>query len=204
MTPWQKHVERWRGGCGSCLCGEPGVRVILGRGQVPAEIVFVGEAPGVSENAQGKPLIGPAGKLLDAIIEKAVPAHVEIGEDGNTEHVIYDFRMAFTNLVGCFPKDAKQTENHAPPESAIKTCGARLIEFLSLCKPRLVVCVGALSEKWVPVICNKKTTGGSTVASNFKTVAITHPASILRMPDMQQGLAIQRAVVVLANAVADL
>jgi uracil-DNA glycosylase len=63
--------------------------VVLCRGRLPCDVLFVGEAPGVSEDVLGRPFVGPAGKLLDTIVERAL--------DGQ-----YD--CAMTNLVACIPK----------------------------------------------------------------------------------------------------
>lgn len=186
-TLYQQHVEKWRDGCGSCICS-PLNKVVLARGTIPCDILFIGEAPGDSENAIGQPFVGPAGHLLDEIIRQAVG-------DGRIDPNVPS--MAFTNLVGCFPREEKEAGINEPPTSAIKQCAHRLDEFVGICKPRLVVMVGKLAERWVPQ-CVKNLYFGTT---KIIVCSITHPAAILRANVAQRGLAIQRCVVTISNAV---
>ncbi len=173
-TAWQLHKEKWGGGCGSCQC--EGKRVVLGRGTLPCDIAFVGEAPGESEDVLGLPMVGPAGTLLDRIIAdsfKTFPSP----------------RIAFTNIVGCIPRDGSN-KMAEPDEAQIKSCETRLMEFLVLCHPRLkmLVRVGKLSEKWCPL------------PENVVVVDIVHPALILRSNESNRGLMVQRCVVQLRDA----
>jgi len=173
MTPYQKHIEQWRD-CRKCLLCDQRKRVVFARGQVPCEVLFIGEAPGASEDVLGKTFCGPAGHLLDRIIEQS-------------QAVRFPYTYALTNLVCCYPRDAKGEGNHEPPEEAIKACAPRLRQFIRLCRPRLIICVGKLASKWIN-----------------NTVEIIHPAAILRMDVSQRGLAVQRCVVTIADAVAGL
>lgn len=179
MTPWIKHQAKWRD-CRLCDLCEGRRSVVLARGRVPCDVLFVGEAPGVSEDVIGQPFVGPAGKLLDQIIYQAFAGREEL-------------TCAWTNLVACFPKEEKSAGINEPPESAIKACAPRLREFIGLCRPRLIVCVGQLATNWV-----RKT---QWECNNL--CDIIHPAAILRMNLAQRGLAIQRCVMVLANALED-
>lgn len=187
MTPWQRHVERWRS-CGGCdLCAQRD-RVVLARGKVPCDVLFIGEAPGESENVLGQPFVGPAGKLLDQIVERALQS-LELKEEP---------RIAFTNLVACFPRDAKKAGTNEPDAAEIKACSKRLEEFIGLCAPRQVVCVGLLSSKWVNNMRVQLRLGDVPLAH------VVHPAAILRMPAAQQAFAIQKCMVTIASAVKDL
>jgi DNA polymerase len=64
MSRWSEHVERWKD-CMACGLCRQRYRICLGRGTVPCDVLFIGEAPGAVENAQGLPFVGPAGQLLD-------------------------------------------------------------------------------------------------------------------------------------------
>ena len=173
-SPYQKFCDRWEG-CRGCALGFQRTKIVLARGKVPAEVLFVGEAPGPSEDVLGKPFVGPAGKLLDKIIE--------VGIDGRVDYCL-------TNLVACFPREAKGKGFNEPSEDEIESCGDRLREFTLLCKPKLVVCVGKLASRWAPTIIG---TGGY--------ISIIHPAAILRMDVSRKGLAIQRCIVAVSDAV---
>src|SRR6266404_2065579 len=146
MTPYRQHVEKWRD-CRLCPLWEGRLRVVFARGDVPAEVVFVGEAPGASEDSlggpnghPGQPFVGPAGNLLDRMIEDARQRWQVPGMEGPTYNTIE--RIAFCNVVGCFPVDAKDTDDHRPPAESVKACRPKIDEFLRICRPRLVVLVG--------------------------------------------------------------
>lgn len=172
------HAAMWKD-CKRCGLCERRQRVVLYRGTVPCDILFVGEAPGESEDVLGQPFVGPAGKLLDTIMSKAE---------------VTRFTFGMTNLVGCIPRDEYSDKLAQPPNDAIDACSPRLIELAKICKPRLFVWVGELSAKWAPTY----------LPSSIPSVKIIHPAAILRMNVSQQGLAFQRAVVALAEAVEEL
>lgn len=114
--------------------------------------------------------------LLDDIIARAVPA---------------DVRYVLTNLVACFPREAKERGDNEPEVSEIFACRPRLIKFVNIAKPRLIVRVGKLAVSYM----------------NFDLSVpfcdIDHPAYIARLPLAQRGMATQRAVVILRNAVTD-
>lgn len=179
MTPYERHRKIWNK-CKRCELHRQRRNVCLARGSVPCDVLFIGEAPGVSEDVLGRPFVGPAGKLTDRIIEEA------LGES--------HLRCALTNLVACFPREAKEEGNNEPPEVAIEACARRLKAFVGLCKPKLIVYVGKLAAKH----------GKLSVDTDCPFVEIIHPAAILRMDVSQQGLAFQRAVVTIADAVEEL
>lgn len=172
-TAYQSHVARW-GSCRDCPLWQQRTRVVLARGQVPADVVFVGEAPGLSEDALGQPFVGPAGKLLDEIIRRALGGKA--------------VRAAYTNLVACFPREAKESGDHKPSNESIRRCSPRLEEFIGLCRPRAVVCVGALSTKWLHLAVD-----GSR--DDLVVESIDHPAFLLRMPEAQRDLAVKRCII---------
>lgn len=154
---------------------------MFARGQLPCDLLFVGEAPGVSEDVLGLPFVGPAGKLLDEIVKRSIVGPI---------------RIAFYNLIGCFPRDGKKIGDHTPSMESIEACSSRLREFVALAKPRLVVCVGALAAKWLPKILAGKNVVG--------TIAITHPAAILRTNHAFQSLEAQKCVATIADAMKEL
>jgi uracil-DNA glycosylase family 4 len=61
---------RGHGGCGFEIC-EAATNIVPGDGEVTARVMFVGEAPGASEDKQGKPFVGRAGKLLGELLAEA-------------------------------------------------------------------------------------------------------------------------------------
>ncbi len=181
MTPYQRHVAKW-GKCKQCDLCHHRKHVVLLRGTVPAPILFVGEAPGESEDVRGIPFDGPAGQLLDHIIEQAG---------------IPEKKCAWTNLIACIPRDETQTKLAVPPKFAIDACTDRLRECVSLVKPKLLVWVGKEAAKHAPKIAAQ-----AIYCKDWGpwTVEIMHPAYILRAHIAQQSLMIQRCVVALADA----
>lgn len=178
---WTEHVEKWRD-CQLCPLAAQRANIVLARGTVPCDVLFVGEAPGASEDALGLPFVGPAGQLLDQIIQYAVPANIT---------------YALTNLVCCFPAEAKARGENEPELAEIKACRPRLREFIALCRPKLVVCVGVLSGDNIGHDSYGRVAGAAVVQ-------IDHPAWMLRMPRAQKGMAVQRAVVILRGAVTNM
>lgn len=183
MTRLQLFTQKWRGGCGSDQCSK--ARVVLFKGTLPCDLLFVGEAPGESENVLGRPFVGPAGKLLDSIIEDAVDDTM---------------RCAFTNVVGCIPRESTGDKAKEPEHEQILACQGRLEEFIRLANPRLLVCVGALARDYTDPFLKDS----CKFHRPIPRVAITHPAHILRANVTNRGLMRQRAVVTLRNAVLEL
>ena len=86
MTRYSLFVEKWKD-CRDCYLCETRNRIVFARGTIPADVLFLGEAPGESENVTGVPFDGPAGNLLDAIIGRSVPKEVKIGRASCRERV---------------------------------------------------------------------------------------------------------------------
>lgn len=175
MTTWLKHVEDWRD-CQRCPLAQQRDRICLARGTVPCDVLFVGEAPGMNEDVHGLPFWGPAGVRLDEIIDRAF------------EPWRGTVTYAFTNLVACFPREAKERGDNEPERSEVLECRPRLIEFVNICQPRLIVRVGKMVVQYM------------NFDSSVLMVDIDHPAHILRMPAAQQGMATNRCVVRIRSA----
>ncbi len=180
MTPYQRYRRHWKN-CTRCSLCKRRRKVVIARGPskvlyLPSTVVFVGEAPGVSEDVIGRPFVGPAGILLDEMIEEALEGR--------------ELRYALTNLIACIPRDAKGKMKE-PPEKAIEVCKYRLREFLVIAKPKLIVAVGRLAEAEL-----KKEKKGNLLS-------IIHPAAILRAEVYRQGLAVQRTIETLRVAFRD-
>ncbi len=187
LTVYQRHVERYRDcrGCELCRTRE---RVVFPRGSVPADVVFVGEAPGESENILGTPFSGPAGQLLDGIVDDAL---------GHAPHV----RVAFTNLVLCIPYSPDGVgKTEEPDADHVIACSGRLGEFLRIARPRLVVAVGAYAKKWLAPGYRHSV----PLPDGVKLIDVVHPAAVLRANVAQRGLMRQRCVVQIRQAVEEL
>jgi len=103
--------------------------VVFGTGDVHARLMFVGEAPGADEDAQGEPFVGAAGQLLTRII-KAM---------GFTRETVY-----IANILKCRPDTPGQSRgNRKPTPEEMKTCLPWLLEQIDLVRPAVMVALGA-------------------------------------------------------------
>lgn len=173
MTLLQQHKRKWSK-CELCDLYEDRRSVVLLRGSVPAPVLFVGEAPGESEDVLGRPFTGPAGHLLDEIIDKSG----------------YKGKYAITNIIACIPRDWDGGKVSVPPKESVLACADRLNEFGDLVSPTLVVAVGKEAEKWLP-----KVSGGYQWFDEAAFSAMVHPASILRANVSMRELMKKRAIV---------
>lgn len=187
MTPLQLHTEEWQG-CQRCEYAATRNRVCILRGDAPCDILFVGEAPGESENARGFPFWGPAGRLLNRIVADAVELY---GKPVTT---------AYTNLVGCIPREpGSKVKAKEPDGDAIEKCAPRLEELGKILSPKLIVCVGKLADKWIGDEA-KGMKHRVKFDPETPTASVVHPSFILKSQYAQQGLLIQKSVVTIFQA----
>lgn len=170
---WQEHKERWSD-CQACGLCDTRTKIVLCKGQLPADVVFIGEAPGTSEDVLGRPFAGPAGKLLDWIVEKAMPRGL---------------RLAYTNLVGCIPTGDQYGTTRSPHKLEILSCEPRLRDFLGIAKPKVIILTGRLSEKYA-----------SGIIDGPHYYNLLHPAAVLQADESQKGLAIQKMILIVHEA----
>ena len=180
MSKWTKHQKIW-GECTACDLCQQRRNVCLYRGSIPCEVLFLGEAPGRAEDTIGKPFSGPAGKLLDHIIQQSMP----------------EATIGITNLVGCIPKDDTGSKVAEPPKDSIIICSDRVLEIYEMAKPKLTVLVGKLAQKHFPTYVYNYTD------IETETIGITHPASILRADETVKQMNIDKCVCQLREAYND-
>jgi uracil-DNA glycosylase len=183
MDRWSLFVNRWKS-CTACDACKTRQNVVLARGSIPCDLLLVGEGPGHSEDACGVPFVpgAPAGELLDRIIARSVPQHL---------------KYCLTNLVCCIPLDDDGTKTAQPTDESIQACSVRLVEFVELASPKLLVCVGELAESFTDSGYKKSI----KFHKKIPRCCIVHPAGILRMPSARQSMAAQRCVVQISTAI---
>jgi DNA polymerase len=102
--------------------------VVFGVGDIDAALMFVGEAPGADEDAQGEPFVGAAGQLLTKIIQTM----------GLTRPTVY-----IANILKCRPDTPGQSAgNRKPTPEEMKTCIPYLHSQIDLIQPRVLVALG--------------------------------------------------------------
>jgi uracil-DNA glycosylase family protein len=160
-------------GCTACPLHETGTQTVFGEGLVRAEILFVGEQPGDREDQEGRPFVGPAGRLLDQALE-------EVGIDRKLAYV--------TNVVKHFkwtPRGKRRI--HAKPNwSEIAACRPWLDAEIEVVEPRVIVCLGATAAQALLGREFRVTRQrGEVVDSGYgiPAIATVHPSSILRAED---------------------
>jgi uracil-DNA glycosylase len=140
------------------------------RGQVKIEIMMIGEQPGDREDIEGRPFVGPAGKLLDRCLQEA-------GIDRKAVYV--------TNTVKHFKWEPRgRIRLHKKPSiTEIHACRPWLDAELDAVQPRLIVCLGAVAAQSLLGAKFRVTASHGTPqdAEGYPPIVATaHPASILR------------------------
>ena len=115
--------------CKKCVLYKKRKAPVIGQGSLKARVVFVGEAPGVKEDASGVPFCGRSGKFLDELLFSAKI---------NREDVY------ICNIIKCRPP-----ENRDPSEKEIKSCSCYIEKQIELIKPKVICPLGRLSMKFV-------------------------------------------------------
>lgn len=182
LDAYRAHAQKWRS-CERCGYHQTCYFHVLFRGTVPSTVLFVGEAPGASEDVLARPFVGPAGRILDTIIERC------------TER-FGSFSWSVTNLVACIPKDHNM-EIDDPSIESIESCRPRLVEWIKLCRPRIVVSLGDFAHKYI-----KPALKLARLKHEPYRVECVHPAWIVRQPVI--GTPINRCVCRITEALRQL
>jgi DNA polymerase len=159
--------------CEGCPLYASATQTVFGEGSSDARIIMVGEQPGDQEDIQGKPFVGPAGKMLDRALEDA-------GIDRRTVYA--------TNAVKHFkwtPRGKRRL--HARPTAReMSACRPWLEAELEVIEPDVLVCLGATAAQ---LLLGRQfrisREHGRWVNSDWApwTMATYHPSALLRAPD---------------------
>ena len=148
--------------CHRCGLGETRHSLVFGDGAENARIMLIGEGPGEQEDRQGVPFVGPAGKLLDDMLE-----------------MIYLDRtkVYIANVVKCRPP-----QNRDPLNVEQDACIGWLRRQTALLRPKLIVCLGRIAAKAIIKEDFKITAehGKWFQRGGVQMTAIYHPAALLR------------------------
>jgi uracil-DNA glycosylase len=163
------HEEiRSHSGCGFEVC-EQATNLVPGEGSHTADVMLIGEAPGASEDKQGRPFVGRAGKLLDSLLEEA----------GLTREDVY-----ITNVV-----KARPPGNRDPRANEFAHHMPWLEQQLALIRPRVVIPLGrhALAH-FAPDEKISEVHGRLIVEGDRRLVPWLHPAAALHRQDLRETL----------------
>ena len=147
-------------GCPLCKLARTRKNAVSGEGQISAKIMFIGEAPGRSEDEKGKPFVGAAGRILDDLLKKAG---------------IERSQVFITNIVKCRPPN-----NRVPEEDELIACRPYLDRQIALIKPKVICILGRTAYSSI--------LGGSSITANRgkiversgqKYFSTFHPAAVI-------------------------
>jgi DNA polymerase len=161
-------------GCVRCPLAETRTNVVFGAGDADADLMFVGEAPGVNEDRAGLPFVGQAGKLLEKLL----------GEIGLERGDVF-----IANVLKCRPPG-----NRDPHPGEIEACRSYLLRQIELIEPRVICTLGNFATK----LLRDDPTGITRVhgqpevrvlgARAVRLYPIFHPAAALYTPRMLETL----------------
>lgn len=162
--------------CQACDLYRHATQAVFGAGPVSASIVFIGEQPGNEEDLQGRPFVGPAGKLLDRALEDAGIERTDVYVTNVVKHFKFEER-------------GKRRIHKKPNGSEIEACHPWLEAEILLIKPKMIVCLGATAAQAILGRAYRLTQQRGTFTPHAwapNVTATIHPSAILRVPDKEQ------------------
>ncbi|HEY2143577.1 MAG TPA: uracil-DNA glycosylase [Candidatus Udaeobacter sp.] len=152
--------------CAHLACSR--TQTVFGVGNPDADLMFIGEAPGVDEDRQGEPFVGRAGQLLTRIIKAMQFAREDV---------------YIANILKCRPDTTPGSfGNRAPTPIEMQTCRPYLVEQIEIIQPKVLVALGAVAvEGLLGMRGTMRELRGRWHAYNGVPLMITyHPAYLLR------------------------
>ena len=158
------NLEPETGACPGCSLSLGRQHVVFGVGNRSAEVLFIGEGPGATEDREGVPFVGKAGKLLDDMLE------------------IIDLdrtKVYITNIVKCRPPN-----NRDPLNTEQEACIGFLRRQTALIRPKIIVCLGRIAAMQLikPDFKITREHGQWFEKAGVRMMAIYHPSALLRDP----------------------
>lgn len=155
--------------CTDCPLHQGRTQAVPGEGPDAAELLFIGEGPGVQEDRQGRPFVGPAGGFLEELLQSI----------GMTRDQVY-----IANMVKCRPPN-----NRDPAPGEIAACAKYLERQIELINPRLIVTLGRFSTgRFLPGQAISRVRGRLRTVNGQRIYPIMHPAAGLRRQEMKDAI----------------
>ena len=156
-------------GCTMCALAQTRTHAVPGEGPLSAEVMCIGEAPGVNEDKQGRPFVGAAGQFLGELLAAA----------GLTREQVY-----ICNVLKCRPPG-----NRDPLPNEIEACAEYLDLQLDMVDPLVVITLGRFSmSKWFPQQAISRIHGSVKEVDGRLIVPMYHPAAALHQGNLRQVL----------------
>ena len=155
--------------CFLCELSKSRKRVVFGKGNPKSNIIFVGEAPGATEDSMGEPFVGRAGELLTNMIERVLE---------RPRSSVY-----ISNIVKCRPPN-----NRTPTPKEALTCRPYIMKEIEIIRPKLIVALGATAFRYLtndntPI---SKARGHFFTYNSIKVLPTYHPSYLLRNPSAKR------------------
>jgi uracil-DNA glycosylase family 4 len=155
--------------CERCALHFSRKKPVPGEGPANAEIILIGEGPGFYENEQGRPFVGPSGKFLDELLQKAGLRRQEV---------------FIGNVVKCRPPG-----NRDPLPDELAECRGYLERQIAAINPRIIVTLGRFSMAYFFPNSKISAIHGKSAWNNGRlVVAMYHPAAALHQPALHNSL----------------
>ncbi len=155
--------------CQLCALAATRTHAVPGEGPLDAEVMCIGEAPGVNEDKQGRPFVGAAGQFLGELLAAA----------GLTREQVY-----ICNVLKCRPPG-----NRDPLPGEIEACSEYLDLQLDMVDPLVVITLGRFSmSKWFPQQAISRIHGSVKEVDGRLIVPMYHPAAALHQGNLRQVL----------------
>jgi uracil-DNA glycosylase family protein len=166
-------VSKEARGCQRCPLYRFATQTVFGEGPAHAPVMLVGEVPGDQEDLQGRPFVGPAGRILDRALAEAGVNRTRVYVTNAVKHFKFEPR-------------GKRRLHKKPNAGEIEACKWWLDQELDLVKPALTVALGAtaaraLAGRAIPI----GTSRGHLIEfrDGLPGLVTIHPSFLLRMPD---------------------
>lgn len=156
--------------CKACELHTTRTNCVFGTGNINADLLFVGEAPGDNEDKTGIPFVGRAGQLLDQYLYA-----VDIPRES----------VYIANILKCRPP-----KNRDPLPAEEDACMNFLRRQVKLIRPKIIVCLGRIAAMRLirPDYKITKEHGEWVQKGNFLITAVYHPALLLRDPRRKEEM----------------
>lgn len=165
------------GDCRLCSLHETRTNIVFGVGNPHARVVFVGEAPGANEDAQGEPFVGQAGHLLDKML---------VEQTGIAREEVY-----IANVLKCRPPG-----NRDPRPEEVEVCSPFLREQIRSIWPDVIMTMGNPATRFIlrTEVGITRLRGKVFHEGHFAVLPTFHPAAVLRdsrkLPDLESDFAL--------------
>ena len=163
MDSWEK-LKAECAACRNCALCQTRHNLVFGVGREDAEVMFIGEGPGEQEDLKGEPFLGPAGKLLDTMLEI-----IDLDRS----------KVYIANMVKCRPP-----RNRDPQNTEQDACSGWLRRQIALADPKIIVCLGRIAAMGMidPEFRITREHGQWFERDGRMFMATYHPSALLRDP----------------------